>query len=294
MIAIVGGGLVGLCCAWELVQKDLEVVLYDPGQPGAEARQSASWAGAGMLAPDAESFASPLWRQRARAAALGYASFLARLGGDIDFLPPREVDSRIQDGHVDPRDLTRELRRRLDGRIQIVRQAVHRVEQVLAGQVLVTAGAWSNGITYRGVALPETIPIRGYMLAWDHVPPATLDAVLHDGPTYILQRRRGLVLAGSTEEAVGFDPRIDWQALTLLKHRAHRLFPALEGREASQCWWGFRPGTRDGLPHLRRLDERVVLAYGHYRNGILLAPWTAQWAAGELTANRETVPVASL
>lgn len=294
MIAIVGGGLVGLACAWELVERGEEVTIIDRGPVSSEARQSASWAGAGMLAPDSESFSSALWKQRARDAAMTYAAWIEKLGGDVDFHAPREEHGRIIDGHVDPRDLLRELRCRLEGRAAFVEHSVERLEQVQADSVVVAAGSWSSAISYRGVPLPATIPVRGYMLAWEGVPAGSVPEVLHEGSTYVLQRRRGLVLAGSTEERIGFAADIDWTKLRDLRQRAQRLFPALENREPDQFWWGFRPGTPDGMPYVRHLDSRVFLAYGHYRNGILLAPWTAQWVAGEITASRGKSPAVAL
>jgi glycine oxidase len=88
-----------------------------------------------------------------------------------------------------------------------------------------------------------------------------------------------LVIAGSTEEEVGFSEEVDWARLRELEERAGALFSPLREATPDLRWWGFRPATRDGRPVLRRRDERVVLAYGHYRNGILLAPWTAREAA---------------
>lgn len=270
MIAIVGGGLIGLSAAWELGRAGLEAIVYEIGrEPGREA----SWAGAGMLAPRAESFADEVWQQRADESAAMYAQFVQDLGGDrvgeIDFCAPSEGE----DGHVDPRNLITVLRRQ----VQVVQRAVTRVEELDEKQIVVCAGAWSGGLFYQGKALPPTIPIKGYMLAWNHLQPGTLRGILRQGHTYLLQRRHGLLLAGSTEEKLGFDRVLDPARLAELQGRAEALLPALAQEPPVDAWCGFRPGTPDGYPVLRRLDERVLLAYGHYRNGILLAPWTSRW-----------------
>lgn len=270
MIAIVGGGLIGLSAAWELGRAGLEAIVYETGrEPGREA----SWAGAGMLAPGAESFADEVWQRRADESAAMYARFVQDLGGDrvgeIDFYAP----SQGEDGHVDPRDLVAALRRQL----RVVQRQVTRLEELQEDQIVVCAGAWSGSLSYLGQVLPPTIPIKGYMLAWKHLPPDSLRGILRQGHTYLLQRRHGLVLAGSTEEKLGFDRALDPARLTELQGRAEALLPALAELPPVDAWCGFRPGTPDGYPVLRRLDERVLLAYGHYRNGILLAPWTARW-----------------
>lgn len=277
MIAIVGGGLVGLCAAWELVLRGKQVRIYE----GQDARKSASWAGAGMLAPEAESFPDAAWKTRAREAAMGYEAWLRKLGGDIDFLAPREAAGRILDGHVDPRDMVRELEVRLDGSAERVRRVVHSLDELHEEQIVVTAGAWASSL---GVGLPEVHPVKGYLLGWSGVAPGTLGEVRHQGATYVLQRLRGMVIAGSTEELVGFDEEVDWPRLQDLRKRAELVLPELRGIPPDLLWWGFRPATRDGYPVLRWWNEKVLLAYGHYRNGILLAPWTGEWVAREIAA----------
>lgn len=278
MIAIVGGGLVGLCAAWELVLRGKQVRIYE----GQDVRKSASWAGAGMLAPEAESFPDAAWKARAREAAMGYSGWLQKLGGDIDFLAPREVAGRILDGHVDPRDMVRELGARLDGKADWVRRRVASLDELKEEKVVITAGAWASLLDPE---LPEVHPVKGYLLGWSGVAPETLPEVRHQGATYVLQRRRGMVIAGSTEQEIGFGEELDWVRLRDLRKRAEAVLPELQGISPDLQWWGFRPATHDGYPVLRWWNERVLLAYGHYRNGILLAPWTGEWVAREIAAH---------
>jgi glycine oxidase len=267
MIQIVGGGIIGLSCAWELQQQGHDVIVYDSDPTR---RSSASWAGAGMLGALAETFPTPLWRDRAFASAYLYPEWIARLGGQIDFEP----SGPTMDGHVDPRDLLRVL----SSQVPCETRRIHDLSELTGDQIVVCAGAWSGQLA----GLPPTEPIKGYLLAWDHFPPGTLTTILRHGHTYIFQRRNGRIIAGSTEQHVGFDDTRDQSVLDELRRRAETLFPPLQGKAVSESWHGFRPAAPDGLPVLRRHDARTVLAYGHYRNGILLAPWTARWVAAEI------------
>ena len=89
-------------------------------------------------------------------------------------------------------------------------------------------------------------------------------------------RSSGLIIGGSTEERVGFDRKIDARICQRLHRRAQVLWPELKGKLFDECWIGFRPATATGMPAMGLVqDTNVWLAYGHYRNGILLAPVTA-------------------
>jgi glycine oxidase len=106
---------------------------------------------------------------------------------------------------------------------------------------------------------------------------------------YLVPRRDGRVLAGSTSEEAGFDKRVTGAALSGIVARALRLAPILGDATFSAAWAGLRPGTPDGLPVLGRDPAVAGLFYatGHYRNGILLAPVTAR-ALRELVLDGRT------
>ncbi|MCX6611810.1 MAG: FAD-dependent oxidoreductase [Acidobacteria bacterium] len=265
MIEIVGGGLIGLGCAWELQQRGIDVVVYERDL---SRRTSASWAGAGMLGALAETFPDEVWRQRALASAAMYRGWVEALGGSVDFYE----GGADADGHVDPRDLLREL----SLRVPVKERVVSSLGELEGEQVVVCAGAW--GLP----GLPAVEPVKGYLLAWDGLPAGSLRGILRDGHTYILQRENGRVIAGSTEERISFDGSMDAQVISGLRERAEEVWPLLKTMPVTDCWFGYRPAAAGAVPVLRRLDERVVLAYGHYRNGILLAPWTARWVADEV------------
>ncbi|WP_031500729.1 NAD(P)/FAD-dependent oxidoreductase [Bryobacter aggregatus] len=267
MIEIVGGGLIGLSCAWELGRRGIEAVVYERDPLGVG---SASWAGAGMIAPHGEAFPDEEWRQIGVESARLYPGFVAAVGGNIDFRPASEG----VDGQVDPRDLLRELSKQ----VRTVQRDVTSLAECNGEQVVVCAGAWASQL-----AMPVAVePVKGYLLAWDHFPPGTLPDILRHGETYIFQRQHGRVIAGSNEERVGFDRQIDAAQVAAVLQRARALWPPLADKEPDAVWFGFRPATADGRPVIRRIDARVVAAYGHYRNGILLAPWTAAWVADEV------------
>lgn len=262
-----GGGLIGLSCAWELQQRGWDVVVYERelSRTG-----SASWAGAGMLGALAETFPDAEWEARALESARMYPDFVARLGGVVDFVPGGEH----YDGHVDPRDLLREL----SARVQLVERDVRSLDELVGEQVIVCAGAWASELE----GVPAVGPVKGYLIAWDGVAPGTLNGIIREGHTYVFQRRGGRVLAGSTEQRIGFDRVRDEAVIAGLRERAMAAVPQLRDMREAEVWFGFRPAAAGDVPVVRRRDERVVLAYGHYRNGILLAPWTARWVADEV------------
>ena len=156
-----------------------------------------------------------------------------------------------------------------------VRTASATVED--ADGVLIAAGAWSSSLC---PALPRTIPVRGHLVSWS-LPPGTLPSIVRHDHTYLLQRRNGTLIAGSSTEDVGFDRAIDQTIVADIRHRAARLLPALANTEPSACWIGFRPAIAAAkgvacTPVVGQIGGKLWAAVGHYRNGILLAPETAR------------------
>jgi glycine oxidase len=149
-------------------------------------------------------------------------------------------------------------------------------ERFVAGTIVNAAGAWASALAPAGTALPVR-PVRGQMMALTASHPPFRHAIYSHG-VYLVPRRDGRVLAGSTYEDAGFDKRVTAAALSGIAARALRLAPVLGDATVTAAWAGLRPGTPDGVPILGR-DPRVdglVYATGHYRNGILLAPVTAR------------------
>lgn len=148
-------------------------------------------------------------------------------------------------------------------------------ERVEADTVVIAAGAWSGAIRGLPARLP-VFPVRGQMVALEYVP-RVLSHLVMTTECYIVPRSDGRVLIGSTVERVGFDARTTARGVSQLLTAAIRVVPKLGDATVVETWAGLRPGTSDELPILGG-DPRapgVFYATGHYRNGILLAPVTA-------------------
>lgn len=160
-----------------------------------------------------------------------------------------------------------------------------------ARAAVVAAGAWSSSIAVtlgsRAHHLPRSFPVRGHLLGY-RLPPGSVPATIRHDHTYILQRSDGFTIAGSSTEDVGYDRTIDPGIVSNIRRRAGSLLPALASLEPESVWIGFRPGSDGPGPHLEQVESsRLWLAYGHYRNGILLAPATADLISGQIRAALE-------
>lgn len=170
--------------------------------------------------------------------------------------------------------------------VQAIQQQQRRVigVQTSAGvyraqHYVLATGAWANEL------LPVPVhPKKGQMLSL-RVPEALrnnlpLQRVLYAPDIYIVPRRDGQIVIGATSEAVGFTPGNTPAGMQILLKNAIRLYPELQNYPIQELWWGFRPATPDELPILGASPcQNLTLATGHYRNGILLAPVTAQLIA---------------
>jgi glycine oxidase len=153
--------------------------------------------------------------------------------------------------------------------------------------LVVAAGAWSDAITVEGApALPHCEPVRGHLIGYQQ-PAQTCTTIVRHGPLYLLQRANGLLIAGASVEHAGFDRTLRPDIAAELAGHAASVFPHLSETTPSETWIGFRPAS-DALHIGSWHSDRLYLAYGHYRNGILLAPVTAQRIAAEVTANLGT------
>lgn len=158
-------------------------------------------------------------------------------------------------------------------------------EVISATVAVVAAGAWSSHLRVYERLMPATFPVRGHLLGY-RLAPASLPHILRFQHTYVVQRRSGFTIAGASEEDVGFNRTLDPLVVAGLADRAHQLVGGLLPLEPGEAWVGFRPATPTGVPVIAQLDDVPVwLAYGHYRNGILLAPATAERIAGVIRAS---------
>jgi glycine oxidase len=132
-------------------------------------------------------------------------------------------------------------------------------------------GAWSGEVC--GHENIKVEPVKGQMLVFTATPGLVNRVVLSNGK-YVIPRRDGLVVAGSTMEYCGFDRMTTEQAKEELADMAIDLFPELASCQISHHWAGLRPGTSDGTPYIGQHPqfENVFINTGHFRNGLVLAP----------------------
>jgi glycine oxidase len=149
---------------------------------------------------------------------------------------------------------------------------------VPADRVVLAAGAWSRSIG--GLPpdrRPPVRPVKGQMLALRmDVAAPLLSHVLRAPGAYLVPRRDGRLIIGATVEEKGLDQTITAGGMLTLLEAAWRAIPAIEELPIDEIWVGHRPGSRDDAPILGRAPlENLFYATGHHRNGILLAPVTA-------------------
>ncbi len=144
--------------------------------------------------------------------------------------------------------------------------------------VVLAAGAWSRGIEDLPSALrPPVRPVKGQMIALQMDAAVPLVTHVVWGPkVYMTPRLDGRLILGATVEEKGFDATITAGAVLALLEAAWRVFPAIEELPVAEMWAGHRPGSRDDAPILGYGPAGgLIYATGHHRNGILLAPITA-------------------
>jgi glycine oxidase len=146
-----------------------------------------------------------------------------------------------------------------------------------AERVVLAAGAWS-GPGLEGLAgVPQVRPIRGQMLLFK-LEPGALDTILYRDGLYLIPRRDGHLLVGSTVEDAGFDKTPDAATAARLHAAAAELLPALATRQPVRHWAGLRPGAPANLPVIDRHPDfdNVFVNAGHYRYGVTMAPAAAE------------------
>jgi glycine oxidase len=337
---VIGGGLIGLACAWRTAERGLSVAVLERGEPG----HGASGVAAGMLAPvtEADFGEEPLLRLNLASRELwpGFAAeleersgltcgyresgalvvaaerddvdelrrlhaFQRSLGLDADWLAPRDcrrlepgLSPRIaggilapHDGHVDPRALVRALRAALEaagGELVTGCEALAVEDgdvvtpsgRVAAGSVVVAAGAWSSALV---PGAPPVRPVKGQILELrargsSAGPPKR---IVRTPRCYLFARADGHTLLGATVEEQGFDTAVTAGGVHRLLEAAWEAYPEVGELELVSARAGLRPGTPDNLPLVGEADG-VVWATGHYRNGVLLGPITADGVASLL------------
>lgn len=343
-VVVIGGGVIGLACAWRAASSGLEVTVVDAGPE----RPGASEVAAGMLAPVGEASwgEGRLLRLNLASAGLwpGFAEELERAAempvpyrrsgsmhvaldrdeavelrsryelqqqaiGEVSWSLPasaRRLEPGLpvsmagaihlaEEAEVDPRATLAALRVACDragvqqitdlagvdaedGAVRAVR--LSQGETIDSKQVVIAAGAWSGlgleEIPIRPVA-GETVRLR------DVGQGLPCDRIIVGERVYIVPRDSGEVVLGATVEERGFDTRVRAGGVHELLREAYRLLPEIAEMEFAEACAGLRPGTPDNAPIMGfGRTEGLIFATGHYRNGILLAPITADAVASLL------------
>lgn len=348
-IAVLGGGVIGLACAWQARRLGHSVVVVERDQLGA----GASGVAAGMLAPVAEAefglaarevlelglrsarmwpdFAAQLCkdggvevrllrsgtlllardgdeareleRQSALRDSLGLASRRLRASEARELEPAIAPTIRLayeapDDHSVDPRQAMRSLAAACEAvGVELVEHAgeatvatdrnggvrglLLRGGALIAAQtVILAAGAWSGSVRgLAGPAIPPVRPVKGQALRLrDPAGAGLLTRVLRYEGGYIVPRGDGRYVLGATVEEQGFNASPTAGGIHELLREAWELVPGIAELEIEELSVSFRPGTVDNVPLIGRCEEAegLIWATGHYRNGILLAPLTAE------------------
>jgi len=160
--------------------------------------------------------------------------------------------------------------------------------------VLLAAGSWSHDLAAQsGFALP-VLPVKGQIILLKTEPNTLKHIVKHDD-AYFVPRQDGRILVGASMENVGFERGNTVSVLHQLLEATLKLMPGLAHAEIEQQWVGFRPGSPDGLPFLGPVASKPGLwvATGHYRNGVALAPITANVMADWMLGNKPSLDMAA-
>ena len=148
-----------------------------------------------------------------------------------------------------------------------------------ADKVIIASGAWSAGFIRQAQNI-EVEPVKGQMIMFKGEPGLIRRMVLSSGH-YIIPRKDGRVLAGSTLERTGFNKTVTDEAMVELRQAAVDIIPALGDMEIERQWAGLRPGTEQGIPYICThpdIDGLFINA-GHYRNGVVLGAASARLMA---------------
>ena len=322
-VLIAGGGIIGCSIAWRLARRGLKVTVVDSGRIGHEASRAgagmlAPGGEAGPESPWSKRMVQSLAMYPAFIEELETESGLPiefSICGAYEYghdeadwqhilaraVKQRELgiestveESRVyypNDGQVKPSHVVRAIVE-AGGRLGvefIESTPVRSIEPngartdsgfIEAGTIVLAAGAWANQLL---PGSPRAFPVKGHLIGY-RMPKGSVPHIERRGHHYVLQRQCGFTIAGSTSETVGFDRTIDLTQVAQLHEQTKRVIPGLPD-EWESAWIGFRPAV-DGEPRVERWhDSNVWLAYGHFRNGILLAPLTAKLIADGIAGN---------
>jgi glycine oxidase len=149
--------------------------------------------------------------------------------------------------------------------------------QITASQYVLTSGAWLNTLLNNNNIFSCMHPVRGQMLLFK-AEPGTLKNIIYSQGKYVVPRRDGHILVGSTVEQTGFDQRTTDAAKAELRAAGAAMFAPLAQLQPVGHWSGLRPGSKDNIPMIARHPEweNCYINAGHFRYGLTMAPAAAK------------------
>ncbi len=297
-ITVLGAGIIGLSVADELLRRGHSVCVVDP-EPGS----GASYAAAGMLSPSAELWPGEEELLRLGRAALAlWPAFADRLGVPLARCGTLLVGHDAGDQQQVERQVVLLAGRgvaveRLDGGAAHLRDEAsvdpRAVVAELLARVPVVGTDPRTGQDVTVLATGSVLPapydalvrgVRGEILRLrcDDPPPCTIRGWAQGVPVYLVPRSSGEVVVGATSEEHDGPPVVTAGGVLRLLTAARLLRPEIDRAELVEVIARDRPGTSDNLPLVGPAGEGVVLAAGHYRHGVLLAPLTARLVADHI------------
>lgn len=355
-VLVVGGGVIGLSIARALRERGVgKITVLDQSTPGREA----SYAAAGMLAPQAEADSPDAFFRFCRESNRMYSRFAEELLDETDvdielddegtlflafteddlvelsrryewqsaagmrvehltaaethrlepFVSPDSIGSLFfpDDRQVENRSLIKALLEYAeqngieivpDTEITRIGESARAAEAISADgrafeaeSLVAAAGSWTSRIkgVDPGSGVPEIKPVRGQMIAFETVK-RFFRKVIYSHRGYIVPRKIGRVLAGSTTEDAGFEDKTTDEGIETIRENAVEISPSLANLKVADRWSGLRPFSASGRPFIGAVPGtgRIYAAAGHYRNGILLAPLTAEILAMKIADGTES------
>ncbi len=344
---IIGGGIIGLLTAKELLKSGANVAIVEKNSPG----QQATWAAGGILSPmrpwhysepvnaisspsqaiyqqlanemhdetgidpewllsgmlvlnDDEMAEASLWCEQHNAP--NKMLSVEQLHQQFSHLKPLNEPAlyRADVATIRPHKLLKALNRYLadNGVTFYSGEAAHKLQMksnqisgvqldestLHANEYIICGGAWSPQLVPNIAQQPSISPVKGQMICFPPIDISNLCMVM-DGNRYIIPRKDGRVVVGSTREHTGFDATTSQMAFDELRDFAQQLYPALSNIEPDAHWAGLRPSSPNSIPYICRVEpfNNLSLNAGHYRNGIVTAPASAELMA-DIVLNRAT------
>ena len=164
--------------------------------------------------------------------------------------------------------------------------------KLVADAYVVAAGSWSKMLLGEYALGMDIRPIRGQILLFKFDTPPFRHILLKEN-LYLIPRRDGHVLVGSTLEDVGFDKSTTKEARDNLLGRVRNIFPDWQDRQPVQHWAGFRPGSRDNIPTVGRHPQlpNLYVNSGHFRYGVTMSLASAELLLNEIEGKPQPIPV---